>query len=211
MSKKKLIKASVGSLILVTSTGAFYLGTQVKHSNPDKVEKKLDVDDSVSIEEVCDNIKETNKRNTNLIVYEVQETKFKSSFKEDSVFPVKINFSTNFSYTITVDLSMSTVQVIGDQVFIIVNLQDVVLHNIEIETPNIQTETNIISNLKGGTISDMTSYAIEASYKSIQDKVNQDLKIHKDKIKSSVHDKVKRVYRGIPNIHIELEGDLNWE
>lgn len=158
--------------------------------------KSLESNNKYSVSnKTVDEIKEINKKNIDLIVFESDYTDHSLSITDSGILnDIEATTDTEFKYTVTTDLSKCKVTSTNDKIFVHIKEKDIKLKDITINETNISYDTNIFTNLQGKRLIDLESVVIKETYNNIQREVSKQYKLNKELYKLNLSDKLNRLY-----------------
>ena len=192
---KLIVPVLTGTIIVSGYTGIKYKllekeNNQLKH----ELEKTNKKDSNISYETTVEDIKEINRKNVNLILYESDYTKYNTKLNDDSLFGINASINTKFKYDVVIDLSKASVDKIGDKIVVTINKSDIKLHDIEVKKVNIVYDLNIFTQLRGNKIVDIESEILVKTYDDIDRLVNKDYKLNKELYELRLIEKLEKIY-----------------
>lgn len=195
-TKVKLIAPVLtGTLIVSGYTGIKYKLLEKENNQlKQELEKTNKKDSNISYETIIEDIKEINRKNVNLILYESDYTKYNTKLNDDSLFGINASINTKFKYDVVIDLSKASVDKIGDKIVVTINKSDIKLHDIEVKKVNIVYDLNIFTQLRGNKIVDIESEILVKTYDDIDRLVNKDYKLNKELYELRLIEKLEKIY-----------------
>lgn len=195
-TKVKLIAPVLtGTLIVSGYTGIKYKLLEKENNQlKQELEKTNKKDSNIYYETTVEDIKEINRKNVNLILYESDYTKYNTKLNDDSLFGINASINTKFKYDVVIDLSKASVDKIGDKIVVTINKSDIKLHDIEIKKVNIVYDLNIFTQLRGNKIVDIESEILVKTYDDIDRLVNKDYKLNKELYELRLIEKLEKIY-----------------
>ena len=195
-TKVKLIAPVLtGTLIVSGYTGIKYKLLEKENNQlKQELEKTNKKDSNISYETTVEDIKEINRKNVNLILYESDYTKYNAKLNDDSLFGINASINTKFKYDVVIDLSKASVDKIGDKIVVTINKSDIKLHDIEVKKVNIVYDLNIFTQLRGNKIVDIESEILVKTYDDIERLVNKDYKLNKELYELRLIEKLEKIY-----------------
>lgn len=197
-TKVKLITVPVLTGTLIVSG---YAGIKYKLLEKENNQLKQELNKSNGVEEnkvtyttTVDDIKEINRKNADLIVYETKYTKYESEMTDDSFFGIGAKVNTSFKYDVTTDMSKANVDKIGNKIIVYINESDIILHDITVKRVNIIYDLNIFTQMRGKKIVDIESNMLIKTYDEIDRLVNKDYILNKELFKLRLIEKLERIY-----------------
>lgn len=199
-------KILVGSIVITTiSTSATVYNynkiKDMKNENNklnDRIENQLKNSKYTDIDTTYEDIKEINKKNVNLILYEAHSKGYSTTISDNRFIETIVKLDTSYKYTVTFDMSHSEVYKSGDRYIVSIDLSDIKLDTITIAPSNISYDLNLLNRWKGVTQADLTEAIIEKSCSDIEAKVNEDYENNSTLIQSRAKDKITALYKGLP-------------
>lgn len=195
-TKVKLIAPVLtGTLIVSGYTGIKYKLLEKENNQlKQELEKTNKKDSNIYYETTVEDIKEINRKNVNLILYESDYTKYNTKLNDDSLFGINASINTKFKYDVVIDLSKASVDKIGDKIVVTINKSDIKLHDIEVKKVNIVYDLNIFTQLRGNKIVDIESEILVKTYDDIERLVNKDYKLNKELYELRLIEKLEKIY-----------------
>ena len=195
-TKVKLIAPVLtGALIVSGYTGIKYKLLEKENNQlKQELEKTNKKDSNIYYETTVEDIKEINRKNVNLILYESDYTKYNTKLNDDSLFGINASINTKFKYDVVIDLSKASVDKIGDKIVVTINKSDIKLHDIEVKKVNIVYDLNIFTQLRGNKIVDIESEILVKTYDDIDRLVNKDYKLNKELYELRLIEKLEKIY-----------------
>ena len=142
-------------------------------------------------------VKEINKNNCKLLIYESTTGQYMKHLEEDSILPIKATLKTHYSYKAEFDLSTAKIMEIKDTTYVELDYSKIKLSSITIDQPTVETETNWITRFKGRTIAEITNQIINDSYEEIEQHIDDDFTNKTDTFKINLQNKVNQLYEGL--------------
>lgn len=204
---KKIIPISLGIILASSSiVGAKYIDKITKEN--EELKNKLEINTIIANESCIEEVKEINKQNTKLIIYESSIGRYTRNIQEDKVFSVKSTITTNYSYDVVYDLSKAKTMDIQGITYIEIDFSNIKLNSIEIDQPEISNDLNFISQFKGNSISELNNQLIIQTYDEIESYIKKDFQNKEDTLKMNLETKVKSLYKGLNNVNINFTGTI---
>ena len=192
---KLIVPVLTGTLIVSGYTGIKYKLLEKENNQlKQELEKTNKKDSNISYETTVEDIKEINRKNVNLILYESDYTKYNTKLNDDSLFGINASINTKFKYDVVIDLSKASVDKIGDKIVVTINKSDIKLHDIEVKKVNIVYDLNIFTQLRGNKIVDIESEILVKTYDDIDRLVNKDYKLNKELYELRLIEKLEKIY-----------------
>ena len=151
----------------------------------------------ISNKSYVEEVTEINKNNCKLIIYESSKGQYIKSIEEDSLLPIKSTLSTKYSYKVEIDLSKAKVMEINNVTYVEIDCSTMKLSSISIDQPKIANQTNLITQFKGRSISEINNQIIMQSYEEIEQHIAKDYDAKQDTLKLNLQNKVKQLYEGL--------------
>lgn len=141
-------------------------------------------------------IKEINKNNIDLIVYESDYVDYRLNSNDDTfMIGIDAKITTRFKYKVVTDLSKCKISKTNDLILVHVKEKDLKLKEIIVERPDLEYDTNIISGLRGTKIIETESDLLIKSYNDIDRIVNREYKLNKELFKINLINKMEKLYK----------------
>lgn len=194
--KKRYIWAPILIGVLsVSSYSAFRIKTlEIENKS---LKTKIDEKDSKSSDYkvTVGDIKEINKDNIDLIVYESDYVDYRLNSNDDTfMIGIDASVTTRFKYKVVTDLSKCKISKTNDLILVHVKEKDLKLKEIIVERPDLEYDTNIISGLRGTKIIETEGDLLIKSYKDIDRIVNREYKLNKELFKMNLISKMEKLY-----------------
>lgn len=171
------------------------LKNELRNKQKTKTEYKVTVED----------IKEINKKNADLTIYETDYTNYNLESK-DSTFLVGIDakMATKFKYKVGIDLSKSEITESNGEITVTVDSNNIQLKEIIVSRPKLTYETNFVSAMRGSKIIDLEAELIKKSYDDIEEIIHEEFSTNKEIFKMNLSDKLKTIYK-LDNVNIVIK------
>ena len=171
------------------------LKNELRNKQKTKTEYKVSVDA----------IKEINKKNADLIIYETDYTNYNLESK-DSTFLVGIDakMTTKFKYKVGIDLSKSEISESNGEITVTVDSNNIQLKEIIVSRPKLTYDTNFVSAMRGNRIIDIEAELIHKSYDDIEEIIHEEFSTNKEIFKMNLSDKLKTIYK-LDNVNIVIK------
>ena len=151
----------------------------------------------ISNKSYVEEVTEVNKNNCKLIIYESSKGQYIKSIEEDSLLPIKSTLITKYSYKVEIDLSKAKVMEINNVTYVEIDYNTIKLSSISIDKPKITNQTNLITQFKGKSISEINNQIIMQSYEEIEQHIAKDYNARQDTLKLNLQNKVNQLYEGL--------------
>ena len=151
----------------------------------------------ISNKSYVEEVTEVNRNNCKLIIYESSKGQYIKSIEEDSLLPIKSTLSTKYSYKVEIDLSKAKVMEINNVTYVEIDYSTIKLSSISIDQPKIANQTNLITQFKGKSISEINNQIITQSYEEIEQHIAKDYNTKQDTLKLNLQNKVNQLYEGL--------------
>ena len=151
----------------------------------------------ISNKSYVEEVAEINKNNCKLIIYESSKGQYIKSIEEDSLLPIKSTLSTKYSYKVEIDLSKAKVIEINNVAYVEIDYDTIKLSSISIDQPKIANQTNLITQFKGKSISEINNQIIMQSYEEIEQHIAKDYNAKQDILKLNLQNKVEQLYKDL--------------
>lgn len=173
--------------------------TNLKNELQDKQETKTEY--KVSVED----IREINKKNADLIIYETDYTNYNLESK-DSTFLVGIDakMTTKFKYKVGIDLSKSEITESNGNITVTVDSNNIQLKEIIVSRPKLSYDTNFVSAMRGNKIIDIETELMKKSYDDIEEIIHEEFSSNNEIFKMNLRDKLETIYK-IDNVNIVIK------
>lgn len=195
MKKRYIWTPILIGVLSVSSYSVFRIKT-LENENK-SLKTKIDEKDSKSSDYkvTVGDIKEINKDNIDLIVYESDYVDYKLNSNDDTfMIGIDASVTTRFKYKVVTDLSKCKISKTNDLILVHVKEKDLKLKEIIVERPDLEYDTNIISGLRGTKIIETESDLLIKSYKDIDRIVNREYKLNKELFKMNLINKMEKLY-----------------
>lgn len=151
----------------------------------------------ISNKSYVEEVTEVNRNNCKLIIYESSKGQYIKSIEEDSFLPIKSTLSTKYSYKVEIDLSKAKVMGINNVTYVEIDYNTIKLSSISIDQPKIVNQTNLITQFKGKSISEINNQIIMQSYEEIEQHILKDYNSKQDILKINLQNKLNKLYEGL--------------
>ena len=151
----------------------------------------------ISNKSYVEEVTEINKNNCKLIIYESSKGQYIKTIEEDSLLPIKSTLSTKYSYKVEIDLSKAKVMKINNATYVGIDYNTIKLSSISIDQPKIANQTNLITQFKGKSISEINNQIIMQSYEEIEQHIDKQFEKQIDIYKINLQEKVNQLYEGL--------------
>lgn len=151
----------------------------------------------ISNKSYVEEVTEVNRNNCKLIIYESSKGQYIKSIEEDSLLPVKSTLITKYSYKVEIDLSKAKVMEINNVTYVEIDYNTIKLSSISIDRPKIVNQTNLITQFKGKSISEINNQIIMQSYEEIEQHITKDYNTKQDTLKLNLQNKVNQLYKDL--------------
>lgn len=195
LKTKVVVPVLTGTLIVSGYTGMKY--KMLEKENEQLKQEMSDTknnDENISYTTTVEEIKEINKKNTNLILYETDYSEYKSELKEDSFFGINAEINAKFKYDVVIDLSKAKVEKNGNKILVSINKSDIEMHDISIKNINISYDTNFFTQMRGGRIMEIESDLLTRAYEDVERLVNKDFTLNEDLFQLRLLEKIEKIY-----------------
>lgn len=196
MKKRYIWTPILIGVLSVSSYSAFRIKTlEIENKS---LKTKIDEKDSKSSDYkvTVGDIKEINKDNIDLIVYESDYVDYKLNSNDDTfMIGIDASVTTRFKYKVVTDLSKCKISKTNDLILVHVKEKDLKLKEIIVERPDLEYDTNIISGLRGTKIIETEGDLLIKSYKDIDRIVNREYKLNKELFKMNLINKMEKLYK----------------
>lgn len=195
--KKRYIWAPILIGVLSVSSYSVFRIKTLENENK-SLKTKIDEKDSKSSDYkvTVGDIKEINKDNIDLIVYESDYVDYKLNSNDDTfMIGIDASVTTRFKYKVVTDLSKCKISKTNDLILVHVKEKDLKLKEIIVERPDLEYDTNIISGLRGTKIIETEGDLLIKSYKDIDRIVNREYKLNKELFKMNLINKMEKLYK----------------
>ncbi len=196
MKKRYIWTPILIGVLSVSSYSVFRIKT-LENENK-SLKTKIDEKDSKSSDYkvTVGDIKEINKDNIDLIVYESDYVDYKLNSNDDTfMIGIDASVTTRFKYKVVTDLSKCKISKTNDLILVHVKEKDLKLKEIIVERPDLEYDTNIISGLRGTKIIETEGDLLIKSYKDIDRIVNREYKLNKELFKMNLINKMEKLYK----------------
>lgn len=153
-----------------------------------------------------DKVKEINKDNVKLIVFESSEAIYERTLKADEWIDVNSKLTTHYSYNAVIDLSMAaTVYEIRGITYVEIDTSKINIGTIKIAEPTIKTDINFWNQFKGKTIEENTNQLVVLSYEHIDNIVNEQFDKNYETMVKNTKEKIRGLYEGLDNVQVRFK------
>lgn len=186
------------TVTVVATSSAFITKDKVDAIRQENEELKQQLKyTKISNKSYVEEVTEVNRNNCKLIIYESSKGQYIKSIEEDSLLPVKSTLSTKYSYKVEIDLSKAKVMEINNVTYVEIDYNTIKLSSISIDQPKIANQTNLITQFKGKSISEINNQIIIQSYEEIEQHIAKDYNAKQDTLKLNLQNKVNQLYKGL--------------
>lgn len=186
------------TVAVVVTSSAFITKDKVDAIKQENEELKQQLKyTKISNRSYVEEVTEINKNNCKLIIYESSKGQYIKSIEEDSLLPIKSTLSTKYSYKVEIDLSKAKVMEINNVTYVEIDCNTIKLGSISIDQPKIANQTNLITQFKGKSISEINNQIIMQSYEEIEQHIAKDYNAKQDTLKLNLQNKVNLLYKGL--------------
>lgn len=153
-----------------------------------------------------DKVKEINKDNVKLIVFESSEAIYERTLKADEWIDVNSKLTTHYSYNAVIDLSMAaTVYEIRGITYVEIDTSKINIGTIKIAEPTIKTDINFWNQFKGKTIEENTNQLVVLSYEHIDNIVSEQFDKNYETMVKNTKEKIRGLYEGLDNVQVRFK------
>lgn len=207
---KNNIKIIAGT-ILATTIGTTVVLKGVEQKTP---ELNHDINENPVImkteqketQSAYDKVKEINKDNVKLIVFESSEAIYERTLKADEWIDVNSKLTTHYSYNAVIDLSMAaTVYEIRGITYVEIDTSKINIGTIKIAEPTIKTDINFWTQFKGKTIEENTNQLVVLSYEHIDNIVSEQFDKNYETMVKNTKEKIRGLYEGLDNVQVRFK------
>lgn len=202
---KKIIPVGIGVVLLSTSLCGVKYINKITEENK-KLKQEQSIRDSIEVGSNIEKVKEINKDNCKLIIYESSKGVYSKTVTDGKLIPVNSSVETTYSYDVTYDLTTANIMEINDITYIEIDYSNIKLNKIEIDQPEITNNLNILSQLKGKSISELNSELVIICYEDIEKIVHNSFNDNMDTFKMNLQSKLNNLYEGL-NVVVTYKGD----
>ena len=186
------------TVTVVATSSAFITKDKVDAIKQENEELKQQLKyTKISNKSYVEEVAEINKNNCKLIIYESSKGQYIKSIEEDSLLPIKSTLTTKYSYKVEIDLSKAKVMEINNVTYVEIDYDTIKLSSISIDRPKIANQTNLITQFKGKSISEINNQIIMQSYEEIEQHIAKDYNTKQDILKLNLQNKVNSLYEGL--------------
>ena len=186
------------AVTVVATSSAFITKDKVDAIKQENEELKQQLKyTKISNKSYVEEVTEVNRNNCKLIIYESSKGQYIKSIEEDSLLPIKSTLSTKYSYKVEIDLSKAKVMEINNVTYVEIDYSTIKLSSISIDQPKIANQTNLITQFKGKSISEINNQIIMQSYEEIEQHITKDYNAKQDTLKLNLQNKVNQLYEGL--------------
>ena len=207
---KNNIKIIAGT-ILATTIGTTVVLKGVEQKTP---ELNHDINENPVImkteqketQSAYDKVKEINKDNVKLIVFESSEAIYERTLKADEWIDVNSKLTTHYSYNAIIDLSIAaTVYEIRGITYVEIDTSKINIGTIKIAEPTVKTDINFFNQFKGKTIEENTNQLVVLSYEHIDNIVNEQFDKNYETMVKNTKEKIRGLYEGLDNVQVRFK------
>jgi len=195
----RAVPVVIASTVTVVATSSAFITKDkvdaIKQEN-EKLKQQLKKN-KISNKSYVEEVTEVNRNNCKLIIYESSKGQYIKSIEEDSLLPVKSTLSTKYSYKVEIDLSKAKVIEINNVTYVEIDYNTIKLSSVSIDQPKIANQTNLITQFKGKSISEINNQIIMQSYEEIEQHIAKDYNSKQDTLKLNLQNKVSQLYEGL--------------
>ena len=186
------------TVTVVATSSAFITKDKVDAIKQENEELKQQLKyTKISNKSYVEEVAEVNRNNCKLIIYESSKGQYIKSIEEDSLLPIKSTLTTKYSYKVEIDLSKAKVMEINNVTYVEIDYSTIKLSSISIDQPKIANQTNLITQFKGKSISEINNQIIMQSYEEIEQHITKDYNAKQDTLKLNLQNKVNQLYKGL--------------
>lgn len=186
------------AVTVVATSSAFITKDKVDAIKQENEELKQQLKyTKISNKSYVEEVTEVNRNNCKLIIYESSKGQYIKSIEEDSLLPIKSTLITKYSYKVEIDLSKAKVMEINNVTYVEIDYNTIKLSSISIDQPKIANQTNLITQFKGKSISEINNQIIMQSYEEIEQHIAKDYNTKQDILKLNLQNKVNQLYEGL--------------
>ena len=186
------------AVTVVATSSAFITKDKVDAIKQENEELKQQLKyTKISNKSYVEEVTEVNRNNCKLIIYESSKGQYIKSIEEDSLLPIKSTLITKYSYKVEIDLSKARVMEINNVTYVEIDYNTIKLSSISIDQPKIANQTNLITQFKGRSISEINNQIIMQSYEEIEQHIAKDYNAKQDILKLNSQNKVNQLYEGL--------------
>ena len=195
----RVVPVVIASTVTVVATSSAFITKDkvdaIKQEN-EELKQQLKYT-KISNKSYVEEVTEVNRNNCKLIIYESSKGQYIKSIEEDSLLPIKSTLSTKYSYKVEIDLSKAKVMEINNVTYVEIDYNTIKLSSISIDQPKIANQTNLITQFKGRSISEINNQIIMQSYEEIEQHISKDYDAKQDTLKLNLQNKVNQLYKGL--------------
>lgn len=201
----------IAGTILATTIGTTVILKGIEQKTP---ELNHDVNENPVImkteqketQSAYDKVKEINKDNVKLIVFESSEAIYERTLKADEWIDVNSKLTTHYSYNAFIDLSMAaTVYEIRGITYVEIDTSKINIGTIKIAEPTIKTDINFWNQFKGKTIEENTNQLVVLSYEHIDSIVSEQFDKNYETMVKNTKEKIRGLYEGLDNVQVRFK------
>lgn len=201
----------IAGTILATTIGTTVILKGIEQKTP---ELNHDVNENPVImkteqketQSAYDKVKEINKDNVKLIVFESSEAIYERTLKADEWIDVNSKLTTHYSYNAVIDLSMAaTVYEIRGITYVEIDTSKINIGTIKIAEPTIKTDINFWNQFKGKTIEENTNQLVVLSYEHIDNIVSEQFDKNYETMVKNTKEKIRGLYEGLDNVQVRFK------
>lgn len=195
----RVVPVVIASTVTVVATSsAFITKNKVDAIKQENEELKQQLKyTKISNKSYVEEVTEINRNNCKLIIYESSKGQYIKTIEENSLLPIKSTLSTKYSYKVEIDLNKAKVMEINNVTYVEIDYNTIKLSSISIDQPKIANQTNLITQFKGKSISEINNQIIMQSYEEIEQHIEKDYNSKQDTLKLNLQNKVNQLYEGL--------------
>lgn len=194
MSKKKFI---IVPLLVTALTTTGYTTLKIKtleKENESLKSAQRENKNTVEYNKTVEEIREINKRNIDLVVFESDYTKYSLDVEDSRLLGINASAYTEFKYLVVTDLSKSDITTVKDKIIVHIDHKDIQLKEICTQKPKINYNTNMITSLCGNRITETEKSILTELYEGVEREVDKDYALNEELFKLNLIDKLERLY-----------------
>lgn len=193
--KKRYI---IAPMMIGAMTFSGYTTTKIKMLENENASLKQEIENkteqTVEYSTTVEKVKEINKNNINLIIYESDFTDYNLDVEDKSLFGINANIKTKFKMSVIVDLSTADITESENLIIVHVDPNSIKLNEVCVSKPDITYDTNFITNLRGKKIQEIEKDLLMRTYNDIERLVKKEYRLNKDLYKLNMINKLDKLY-----------------
>ena len=191
---KYVVGPVLAGSIIVTGYATNKMKTVERENVKLKNEMLNKMDKPIVYNVTVEDIREINKNNADLIVYESGFSEYKLEIEDNTFLGINSTIKAKFKYLVTIDMTKAKISTTNDIIIVNVSAEDIHLKEVVIKQPNFNYDTNIITQMRGKKIINTETSMITKLYEGIDKEVEQDCIKNSDNFKINLMNKSNKLY-----------------